>query len=390
MVRLPIALAVFSSYFVFRTGLIENRPYRELVRSTNRLPLVFAPLTVDGQRIPLLPLCFATSAVPGTAGGGRFPECTAMTIPSTAIRTGRRTLIRQFSTGSAALAVILTAATFPASAVPSSTAPPPNSSGTSAPPTGITTGKVSPTTDGGTGDGYQLIFDVPSTAVQGTTIPLRGKNWLCSKVTVAPGWTTATTTVTFPSYQFETTVTVPANATPGKTTVTATCTADSSISSTRSITVLAARKPTTDRTGTGTGIGTDIDEVDAIPPTATAQASENTSEATLSGPLAVTGALILAAVVGTVILFGRGRPATRTSAPSSNPTPAPFRRRKTGSAHAADPASRPRHPGRAPDVQIRAHPDPNPRLDIRTPRLPEVRIRLHRSDPVTTVREVRR
>lgn len=300
-----------------------------------------------------------------------------MTIPSAPIRTGRRTLLRQFATASAALGVILTAAAFPASAAPSSTAPPSNSSGTSVPP---------PTTSTNSGrDGFTLFFEVPSTAVQGTTITVRGRGWPCGKVTVAPGWTTSTTTVAFPSYVFDASVTVPANTTPGASTITATCTENTSNTSTRPITVLVARTPTTVPIVT-----TDTGEANPIPPTAAAEGPEPTSGTGFSAPLAVTAALILAAVAGTVVLLGRRKPATQTPAPGSDHIPAPQGRRTTESAHAGSSAAGPRHPGRAPDVRVRAHPDPNPRLHIRTLRLPDVQIRVHRTDPTTTVREVRR
>ncbi|WP_433194350.1 hypothetical protein ACQP1G_37175 [Nocardia sp. CA-107356] len=341
-----------------------------------------------------------------------------MTIPSASIPSGRRSLIRQVATAAAVLAAVLAATTIPAAADPSSIAPPPNSSATSVPPppTGTTVRKASPTTtttgagDGsGTSDGYILILEVPSTAVQGTTITVHGGNWLCSKVTVTPGWTTSATTVTVTSYKFDTTVTVPTGATPGKSTLTATCTADSSITSTKPITVLAARKVTTDPIVTS-----DPDETNPTPPTADAQGPENKSGTSSVGPLAVSAALILAAIVGAVTLLGRRTPAPESPATGNSRAPgpaplrsrepdtaqpggrapgaAPFGRRTAESPRFGSPAPSPQHTGRVPDVQVRVHQDPSPRLDIRTfpSRPPSVQIRVHRAEPITTVREVRR
>ncbi|WP_157110653.1 hypothetical protein [Nocardia anaemiae] len=342
-----------------------------------------------------------------------------MTIPSASVPFGRHSLIRQVATAAAVLAAVLAAATIPAAAAPSSIAPPPNSSVTSVPPppTGATvppTARID-TRDGtgnrdgsGTSDGYTLILEVPSTAVQGTTITVHGGNWLCSKVTVTPGWTTSATTVSITSYKFDTTVTVPTSATPGKSTLTATCTTDSSITATKPITVLAARKVTTDPIVTS-----DPDEGNPIP-TAEAQAPENKSGTLSIGPLAVSAVLILAAIVGALNLLGRRTPATESPTPGGSrvPGPAPFRSRETDTAQPGvrapgaspfdrrtvesprfgSPAPSPHHTGRVPDVQIRVHQDQNPRLDIRTipSRPPNVQIRVHRAEPITTVREVRR
>ncbi|MEV5836166.1 hypothetical protein [Nocardia sp. NPDC052112] len=339
-----------------------------------------------------------------------------MTIPSASIPSGRRVLLRQVATAAAVLAAVLAAGTIPAAAAPSVIAPPPNSSVTSVPPppTSTTVRKVSPTTTttgsgSGTRDGYTLILEVPSTAVQGTTITVHGGNWLCSKVTVTPGWATSATTVTVTSYQFDTTVGVPTGATPGKSTLTATCTADSSITSTKPITVLAARKVTTDPIVTS-----DPDEANPTPPTADAQGPENNSGTSSVGPLAVGAALILAAIVGALALFGRRTRATESPVPGSSratgpapfrrgepdtaqpgvpaPGAAPFGRRTAESPRFGSPALSPRHPGRVPDVQVRVHQDRSPRLDIRTfpARPPRVQIRVHRAEPITTVREVRR
>ncbi|MFE9323022.1 hypothetical protein ACIHDR_23495 [Nocardia sp. NPDC052278] len=332
-----------------------------------------------------------------------------MMIPSASIPSGRRCLIRQVATAAVVLAAVLAAATIPAAAAPSSIAPPPNSSVTSVPPppTRTTVRQVSPTTTttgGGTSDGYTLILEVPSTAVQGTTITVHGGNWLCSTVTLTPGWTTSATTVTVTSYKFDTTVTVPTGARPGKSTLTVTCTADSSITATKPVTVLAARKVTTDPIVTS-----DPDEAKPTPPTADAQGPENKSGTSSVGPLAVGGALILAAIVGAVTLLGRRTPATESPAPGSGvPEPAPFRRREPDTAQpgvgapgaaafgrrtAESPRfGSPQHTGRVPDVQVRVHQDRSPRLDIRTlpSRPPSVQIRVHRAEPITTVREVRR
>ncbi|WP_433754434.1 hypothetical protein [Nocardia sp. CA-135398] len=333
-----------------------------------------------------------------------------MTIPSAPIPSGRPSLIRQVATAAAVLAAVLATVTIPAAAAPSSIAPPPSTGTTVPPTTGVDTRDGTGNRDStGTGDGYTLILDVPSTAVQGTTIAVHGGSWLCSKVTVTPGWTTSATTVTVTSsYMFDTTVTVPTSAPPGKSTLTATCTADSSITATKPITVLAARKVTTAPIVTS-------EAANPTPPTADAQAPENKSGTSSVGPLAVGAALILAAIVGAVTLLGRrtSTPESPASGSSRVPGPAPGRSRETDTAEPGvwapgaapfgrrrtaesprfgSPAPSPRHAGRVPDVQVRVHQDRNPRLDIRTfpSRPPNVQIRVHRAEPITTVREVPR
>ncbi|MEV0334872.1 hypothetical protein [Nocardia sp. NPDC050717] len=271
-------------------------------------------------------------------------------------------------------AVLASASAGWATAQPSSTVPPPSAT-------------TSTRSGGGTGDGFTPTLRAPATATRGGSISVRGTNWVCGEVTIVPPWATTPTTAAGTSpplavvtadvgydYTFSASVPVPKAAALGASTLWVSCTADPDITDSVSVRILAV-PVVTEPIVTGAPPAVDppvVTEappaVDPVPPTAEAQGPDGSSGSPSAGPVGLVGLLLVAGVIALAV-----RERTRA------PDPAPV----IGASVAPEP--------RAPEVGVRVHADPRPRLEIRTvpAQVPTVEIRTHRPEPFITVREVR-